>query len=92
MGCFPLFLDRGYLVNVPGAMATMPQKPKKGRGRPKVQSALRSIVSLKASDDFEKWLDGLVKASESGTRANAIKRALRAFAEEQEYDDPIPER
>lgn len=75
-----------------GALALMPPKKKPTRGRPKAESPLRSIVSLKGSDELEAWLDKLTELSESGTRSQTLRRALRAFADEQGLTDPIPKR
>jgi hypothetical protein len=73
----------------------MPPKKKAKRGRPKSATPvtpLHSIVSLKGSDELEAWLDELTAFSESGTRSQTLRRALRAFAEEQEFGKPIPPR
>jgi hypothetical protein len=79
-------------VSIGGDSAVMPQRPKKGRGRPRAPSPLRSIVSLKGSQELEEWLDRLVRLSESGTRSNALRRALRAFAQEQGFEESLPDR
>lgn|GEM_PF-4969557 len=78
-----------------GAIATMPPKKddKKARvGRPKTDKPLHSIVSLKGTDELEAWLDGLTETSDSGTRAQTLRRALKAFAAEQGYEPPMPKK
>lgn len=55
-------------------------------------SMVRSVVSLKASQEFEEWLDEFVDFSGSGTRANAMKRAIKAFATEEKFPKPPPKR
>ena len=68
-------------------------KKKAPRGRPKLGvEPLRSIVSLKGSEELEAWLDRLTRHSESGTRSQTLRRALRAFAEEQKFNESIPPR
>lgn len=85
-------------MELSGALAMAPKPPKgkgksKGRGRPKATSPLHSIVSLKGSDELEAWLERLTEKSESGTRTNTLRRALKLFAEAQGmHDDPIPRR
>jgi hypothetical protein len=74
-----------------GALATMAPK-KKSVGRPKAKSPMRSIVSLKGTDELEKWLDLLTEHSESGTRTNTLRRALKAFATQEAFDKPIPKK
>lgn len=54
--------------------------------------AISSVVALKGSLDMEQWLDMLVKKTESGTRTNALRRGLRALADEYGVKDPIPDR
>jgi hypothetical protein len=75
-----------------GAVATMAERKKRAVGRPKVAAPMRSIVSLKGSDELEKWLDLLTEHSESGTRTNTLRRALKAFAAQEAFDKPIPKR
>lgn len=82
-----------------GAVATMarpktPKRPdaKKTIGRPKADTPMKSIVSLKGSEDLEVWLDELTEHTESGTRTNALRRALKAFAERESFEKPIPKR
>jgi hypothetical protein len=55
-------------------------------------SRSRIIASLKGSDECEAWLDNLVRATESGTRSNAVLRALRVFARSQGFKEPLPSR
>lgn len=82
-----------------GVAATMaePKKIKKASGkkpigRPKADTPLRSIVSLKGSDELEGWLDGLVDHAHQGTRSLLLKNALREYGENHGYPKPLPKR
>jgi hypothetical protein len=79
-------------VDHAGAVATMAKREKKSVGRPKAPSPMKSIVSLKGSDELAIWLDELTEASESGTRSNTLRRALKAFAAQEDFAKPIPKR
>ncbi len=70
---------------------TMPPK-KKRVGRPKAPQPLRSLISLKGTEDLEAWIEGLVKKARVGTRAQALRNALEAYAADCGYDAPMPER
>lgn len=74
-----------------GATATMATK-KRPRGRPKAAKPMKSIVSLKGTEELAVWLDGLTLHSESGTQTNTLRRALKAFAKGQGYEREMPER
>jgi hypothetical protein len=79
-----------------GALATMPPKqPKKRKaagGRPKAPEPLQSLISLKGTTAFASWIDGLVDHAHLGTRTLLLKNALRVFAEQQKYEEPMPKR
>lgn len=77
-------------MSVSGALLDMAKN--KSAGRPKVPEPVRSLAALKGTDAMEAWLDQLTKHSESGTRMNTIKRALRHFAKAQGLEDAMPER
>jgi len=63
-----------------------------GRGRPKAAKPLKSLLSIKGTDDFEAWIDGLAEHCHLGTRSLAIRNSLRVFAEQQGYDKELPKR
>lgn len=74
-----------------------PKNPKRDAvknpvGRPKAASPMRSIVSLKGSEELELWLDRLTEHSESGTRTNALRRGLKALAEKVNFEEAMPKR
>jgi hypothetical protein len=73
-----------------GALLDMPPKPRKDR--PPADAPRKALVSLKGTPTLAAWLDELVEHSESGTRANALVRAMRAFAVAQGFPDPMPKR
>jgi hypothetical protein len=53
---------------------------------------LYSLVSLKGSEDIEKWLDALVEHTHLGTRSLLIRNALRVYAESVKFIEPMPKR
>jgi hypothetical protein len=74
-----------------------PKKPKRSEakkpvGRPKAEKPLRSIISLKGTEDLEGWLDRLTEHSESGTRSNTLRRGLKALAEKVAFEEAMPRR
>jgi len=75
-----------------GALLDMPPKKAKGAGRPKAAKPLRSLISLKGTEDFELWVDGLVEHAHLGTRTLLLRNALREFASLVKYSDPMPKR
>ena len=75
-----------------GLLNVAKPKASKGRGRPKASKPLKSIVSLKGTDELEVWLDGLTEHVDAGTKAHALRRALRALAESAAYPKPMPKR
>lgn len=76
-----------------GATATMPEKKSKPKaGRPPEPEPLRSLISLKGTDEFERWVDGLVDHAHQGTRTLLLKNALREFAENHKYGKAQPKR
>lgn len=77
-------------MDASGALLDMPKK--KPVGRPKEPDPVRSLASFKGTDEMETWLDELTVASESGTRMNTIKRALRHFAKAQGLERAMPDR
>lgn len=77
----------------PGVITAMPPEKAPKRGRPKsVPSPLRSIVSLKGSEELEGWLDRLTEASSSATRSHTIRRALKVFADSVGFTEEVPKR
>lgn len=57
--------------------------PKKRRaGRPATDRPLKSLLSIKGSDEFEVWLDDLVEATHLGSRTQLIRNALRVYADQ----------
>lgn len=69
----------------------MAGKKTKG-GRPKAPEPIKSLVSLKGSEAFERWLDELVEHARQGTRALLTKNALADFAERHGFTKPQPKR
>lgn len=74
-----------------GAMLVMPPR-KKSSGRPKASEPVHAIASLKGTDALERWIDGLVDHSDLKTRTLVIWHALKVFAEQSGYTEPIPKR
>lgn len=79
-------------MNPSGTTATMARPKKKKVGRPPEREPLRSLLSIKGSDAFEAWIDGLVDHAHQGTRSLLIRNALRVFAEQSGYEPPQPKR
>jgi hypothetical protein len=75
-----------------GVVTEMPPKKKSAGGRPPADEPMRSILSLKGTATFEAWLDGLVEATDLGTRTLALRHALKAYAEKVGYKKPMPKR
>ena len=74
------------------SVMTAPKKKKSAGGRPAEPEPIRSLISLKGTTAFEKWLDGLVEHSRQGTRTLLLKNALRKWAETEGYKPPQPRR
>lgn len=60
----------------------------KPKGRPRSGMPLKSLLSLKASDDYEAWLDELVEHARLGTRSLLVRNAVREFAEKHGFRPP----
>jgi hypothetical protein len=75
-----------------GAVAEMPKQPKRGKGRPREPKPMKSLVSLKGTEDFEEWLDELVDHAHQGTRSLLMKNAIREYAERHDFKKPMPKR
>ena len=80
-------------------MLTMARKRKPGAGRPKgTEPPRKPIYSFKGTEEFKRWLDGLVEHCRSSSGwsgipiSGVIERALIEFARSQGYPDPPPER
>lgn len=54
--------------------------------------SLRSLVSMKGTDEFEVWLDELVSHARQGTRTLLLKNALAEYAESHGFKKPQPRR
>jgi hypothetical protein len=54
--------------------------------------AKQSLISLKGTVSYEKWIDGLVDHAHQGTRTLLLKNALREFAENHGYKVVVPKR
>jgi len=68
-------------------------RPKQGKamGRPKALDPKRSLASLKGSENYGKWLAGLVDHSHLPVTI-LIEHALREYAETHGYAEPQPKR
>lgn len=83
-----------------GALATMPPKNAKGRGekgkrpvgRPPEVEQIRSLVSLKGTDELEKWVDELVDFDNRGTRTLLMRVALKEYGQKIGFPKPMPAR
>jgi hypothetical protein len=64
---------------------------KKKPGRPKAAEALKSIASLKGTEDFEQWIDELVNLTGSRTRVTVIWQALKEYGASKGHR-PMPSR
>jgi hypothetical protein len=69
-----------------------PKKPAPKVGRPAEPKPLKSLVSMKGTDDFEAWLDDLVDHARQGTRTLLLKNALAEYAENHGFKRPQPKR
>lgn len=72
-------------------MTTMARPRNRPKGRPKGEKVKKSIASIKGTDEFREWLDGLSKHTHL-PYAILIELALRRYAVEEGYDTPAPER
>lgn len=74
-------------------MKTMarPKKSASPKGRPKVDDPKKSLISLKGSDKYAGWLDGLI-AHVNLPPTMMMELALREYAKNHGYDVPQPKR
>jgi hypothetical protein len=78
-------------MQTPGALLDMPKPKKRPVGRPKMPEPLKSIVAVKASPTYERWLDRLADHVRQPSRANLVRIALEDFAKASGFEPP-PER
>jgi hypothetical protein len=74
-------------------MQTMPppRKPKKAGGRPRSAEPKLPLASLKGSEKYRKWLEGLARHAHLPV-AILIEHALREYASTHGYDQEQPQR
>jgi hypothetical protein len=68
-----------------------PKKKPAPVGRPKTEEPKRSLASLKGSESYAAWFDGLVDFSHLPASI-LIEHALREWAENHGYGKPQPKR
>lgn len=72
-------------------MQTMARPKKRAVGRPKNLGPKPTLVSLRGSEEYREWLEGLANRSHL-PMAILLEHALREYAERHGYEKPQPRR
>lgn len=75
-------------MQAPGATLAMAKAKKRPVGRPKAPEPLKSLLSLKASQTYEDWLDRLVKHARLASRSHLVRIALEDYAAATKFEPP----